>query len=366
MAGSSPVTGSYARGLVAARELAELTILGNWRGPRAEGGGMASLLRSSGLLGSWMCLIALAHEARAGSPDPRTLRDQLEDQLLDGDRDAEDIAALHLGRQGLPSQAGGHAYVAVQGFTADVAGKRELGAFLVLQAAFGPFRLTGSATLGTGTGRRACASVIGSADLPVPSVPPLFSFPVAPTTRGVFQQVVEAAPKATTPIAVTTDVARSCVRAAWRMLGIADDSRIDSLASRARSSASLPEVRLRAMRTIDESGRLTLTEADPYHYTEAGGATNVLEARLTFRLDRLLFADDEVSLERVRIERSELRSRTAAKVLQMLFEWQRAYSLLQDPTLSSDDHFSAILREVEASAVLDVLTDGWLVVFAPH
>ena len=85
----------------------------------------------------------------------------------------------------------------------------------------------------------------------------------------------------------------------------------------------------------------------------------MLEARLTFRLDRLLFADDEVSLERVRIERSELRSRTAAKVLQMLFEWQRAYSLLQDPTLSSDDHFSAILREVEASAVLDVLTDGW-------
>ena len=98
-------------------------------------------------------------------------------------------------------------------------------------------------------------SVTGSADLPVPSVP-LFSFPVAPTTRGVFQQVVEAAPKATTPIAVTTDVARSCVRAAWRMLGIADDSRIDSLASRARSSASLPEVRLRAMRTIDESDDL--------------------------------------------------------------------------------------------------------------
>ena len=113
------------------------------------------------------------------------------------------------------------------------------------------------------------------------------------------------------------------------------------------------------MRTIDESGRLTLTEADPYHYSETGGATNVLEARLTFRLDRLLFADDEVSLERVRIERSELRSRTAAKVLQTLFEWQRAYSLLQDPTLSSDEHFSAMLREVEASAVLDVLTDGW-------
>jgi hypothetical protein len=131
------------------------------------------------------------------------------------------------------------------------------------------------------------------------------------------------------------------------------------MASRARSSAALPEVRLRAVRSIDESGRLTLTEADPYHYTEAGGATSLLEARLTFRLDRLLFADDEVSLERVRIDRSELRSRTAAKVLQTLFEWQRAYALLQDPALSTDEHFAALLREIEAGAVLDVMTDGW-------
>jgi hypothetical protein len=161
------------------------------------------------------------------------------------------------------------------------------------------------------------------------------------------------------PVVVTTEVARSCVRAAWRALGIADDGSIDSLAARARSSAALPELRLRAVRTLDESGKVVYSDADPYHYTEAGAATNWIEARLTFRLDRLLFADDEVSLERIRLERSEARSRAAAKVLQALFEWQRAYALVAEPALSTAEHFAAVLRELEASAVLDVMTDGW-------
>src|SRR5262249_28762397 len=132
-----------------------------------------------------------------------------------------------------------------------------------------------------------------------------------------------------------------------------------SMASRARTSAALPELRLRAVRTVDESGRITLSDTDPYRYTEAGGATNWLEARLTFRLDRLIFADEEVSLERGRRDRTEVRARTAAKVLQVLFEWQRARALLEEPTLSSAEHFAAVLREIEASAILDVMTDGW-------
>jgi hypothetical protein len=161
------------------------------------------------------------------------------------------------------------------------------------------------------------------------------------------------------PIVLTTELARNCVRAAWRAIGVAGDAGIDAMASRARGSAALPELRLRVMRTIDESGRVTLSDTDPFRYTEAGGATNWLEARLTFRLDRLIFADEEVSLERARVDRSELRARTAAKVLQTLFEWQRAYALLADASLPSADHFAAELRELEAAAILDVMTDGW-------
>jgi hypothetical protein len=178
---------------------------------------------------------------------------------------------------------------------------------------------------------------------------------VAP--RAPAPRTVESAEKST--IVVTTDLARSCVKAAWRALGVADDARLDSLVSRARSSAVLPELRLRLARTIDESGRLTVTDADPDRYTAAGGATNWFEARVSFRLDRLLFADDEIPLERLRLDRSELRSRTAAKVLQALFEWQRAYALAQENGTTSDEHFAAVVRELEAAAILDVMTDGW-------
>ena len=160
-------------------------------------------------------------------------------------------------------------------------------------------------------------------------------------------------------ITVTADVARSCVRAALRAMGLGDDNRLDSVAARARSSAALPELRLRAVRTLGESGRISLTEDDPSRYVASGAASNVLEARLTFRLDRLLFADEEIMVERARLDRSELRSRTAAKVLQLLFEWQRAYALAQDASLPAEDRFAAVVREAEASALLDVMTGGW-------
>jgi hypothetical protein len=170
----------------------------------------------------------------------------------------------------------------------------------------------------------------------------------------------EAARGAAAPgVVLRNDVVLACVRAAWQATGLLDDSRLDSLAARARASSLLPELRLRVARTIDESGRLTLSDTDPGHYTETGAATNWIEARLAFRLDRLLFADDELSLERIRIERSELRSRTAAKVTQVLFEWQRAYALLQGPALAPEEQVAAVLRELEATSILDVMTEGW-------
>ena len=191
------------------------------------------------------------------------------------------------------------------------------------------------------------------------------AWPAAPADEaspraGIAQTPVLRVERATTPaMTVTTEVARSCVRAALRAMGVGDDNRLDSAAARARSSAALPELRLRAVRTLGETGRVSLSENDPSQYVASGAATNLLEARLTFRLDRLLFADEEMAVERARLDRSELRSRTAAKVLQALFEWQRAYVLSQDPALPAEDRFSAALREAESSAILDVMTGGW-------
>ncbi|HEX9297122.1 MAG TPA: hypothetical protein VF881_14865 [Polyangiaceae bacterium] len=311
-------------------------------------------------MSSWVVAsaIALAPRARAGSPDPRTLRDQLEQQVLDGDRDGEDLATLHFARQGAPSRRGGSAYLGISGYAAErVDGRRELGVMLIFQLPLERFA------------RVPPPPPPLAAPLETTIVPPfdaLGEAPVGPASSpaGVSEPTQVPAGHAAPPVVVvTTGVARACVRAAWKALGLADDSRIDSMAQRARTSAMLPELRLRAAHTIDESGRLTVTDTDPGRYTEVGAATSWLEARLTFQLDRLLFAEDEVSLERIRIERSELRSRTSAKVLQALFEWQRAYALVQEPTLSTEEHFAAVLRELEASAILDVMTDGWFARF---
>ena len=143
---------------------------------------MASLLRSGGFLGRGFALSRWPARLVRARPIPRTLRDQLEDQLLDGDRDAEDLAALHLGRQGLPSHSGAHAYVALQGFAADIAGGRELGAFLVLQVPLDRFASPARAPVGPIPGE-GMPITSDSADLRAPSVP-LLSFPVAPSHAG--------------------------------------------------------------------------------------------------------------------------------------------------------------------------------------
>lgn len=157
---------------------------------------------------------------------------------------------------------------------------------------------------------------------------------------------------------LSSSVARACVLAAMREQGLADDERLDSLASRARASAALPDLRLRASRATDASLRLSPTQYDPYRYTEGEAAGQRLEATVSFRLDRLLFADQEVALERIRLQRLEARSKLVTRVLRALFDWQRAKALEEDEGLSPEEQISAHLRALEAEATLSVLTGG--------
>ena len=85
----------------------------------------------------------------------------------------------------------------------------------------------------------------------------------------------------------------------------------------------------------------------------------MLELRLTWRLDRLLYAGDEPTLERVRLERLDARSRLATRTLEVLFTWERATVELRQATTGSPEETSARLRASEARATLDVLTAGW-------
>jgi hypothetical protein len=137
------------------------------------------------------------------------------------------------------------------------------------------------------------------------------------------------------------------------------DARIDALASRARTAALLPELRLRASRSVDEGQTLSPTEYDPARVTASGSVSLWLEARATWRLDRLLFADEEVALERAKSQRAEAQAKLIERVLGLLFTWQRAVAREDDAAAPPEEHLAAALKRIEAEVELDILTAGW-------
>jgi hypothetical protein len=320
---------------------------------------------------TWLTFFAMT-PARAALPDFRALQGRLEDQLMEGEIDAEDFLAWHLAPGAPMGRPRGAAYLGIEAYVVDKAiGAADMGAMLVVELPLERFArprtlsapaLTAPVLGATPEDLGAGWLGAGAQEGPVADgMVPMFQVGEAPSRAGLAETAVAKIDRVMPGpvIAVTTEVARSCVRAALRAIGLADDNRLESVASRARSSAALPELRLRAVRTLGESGRISLSEDDPSRYVASGAATNVLEARVTFRLDRLLFADEEIVVERARLDRSEQRMRVTAKVLQALFEWQKAYALLQDAALPPEDRFSAVLREAESSAILDMMTGGW-------
>lgn len=172
-----------------------------------------------------------------------------------------------------------------------------------------------------------------------------------------------------TTLALTSRLARNSVSAAWRAAGIGpDDARLDSIVSRARWSAVLPEARLRAVR-FDDARLATDTGTDSTRWRDSAGANVGFEGRLTWRLDRLLYADDEPAFERMRLERHDARARIASRTLEALFHWQRAWIDLRSlPALSKGtrEEVDAALRVLEAEAALDVLTGGWFATARPQ
>ncbi|WP_437777234.1 hypothetical protein [Sorangium sp. So ce1097] len=186
---------------------------------------------------------------------------------------------------------------------------------------------------------------------PAPELP---QAPPAPPSAG-------AEPPLPLPVRVTPAMAREAVEAALRQSRLLDPgARIDALAARARTSSLLPELRLRVSRLVDEAESLAPTEYDPARRTASGGTSLWLEARATWRLDRLVFVDEEIALERLRRDRAELQAKLTARVLELLFAWQRAVALAADPGRSPEEHRAATLEALEAEASLDLLTGGWM------
>ncbi len=159
---------------------------------------------------------------------------------------------------------------------------------------------------------------------------------------------------------VTREVAKNMVAAAWRATGLGtDDDHLEGMLARTHSSALLPEVHVRAARKIDDE-IYGPTPADiTYSVAYPDRVENLFEARLTWKLDRLVYSNEEPSIERLKLERVDARARIAAHVLAVLSEWQRAWvdlhSLPEDAPASLD----ATMRMSDAEASLDVVTGGF-------
>lgn len=167
------------------------------------------------------------------------------------------------------------------------------------------------------------------------------------------------APPSVAPL-VTARFASGVLAAAFRMAGFPAAQRFaDDLVTRARLSALLPDLSVRVARSTDQSLRFSPTADDPYRYSEGGGVGLWLEARATWRLDGLLFHRDELSVQRLRIERADAAARLQKRVLELLFDWEKAELGAADPEAPPEDRRAAALRASVARVTLDVLTGGW-------
>jgi hypothetical protein len=159
---------------------------------------------------------------------------------------------------------------------------------------------------------------------------------------------------------LTPTLASATVAAALRVNGAAQQLRhLESMAARSRAAAGLPEVRLGAGTSRDESLRLAPTLDDPARFTRDGGRDLWFEARLTWRLDSAVFSKDEIAIERLKAQHHEDRSRLTREVLDALAEWQRARLSLATELLLPEERDAAELRELTALFRLDIASDGW-------
>ena len=306
---------------------------------------MGRPMRSSFGIGILVCAVLLSPAPARADPLFGWGENALEDAYLDGDLDEEDHVAMRVGGHLGASDVHGESWLSLVGFTRALqSGKNDVGAFVVV---------------GLALDRLVTGPVHRLAD------PPHAQTPGAPAASPPAAPAAQQNERSLNALAAASSLAHACVAAAWRTSGLGvDDARIDSIVSRSRSSALLPETRMRAMRLwTDAAHTTTVASADGSTLYDAIGANLVLELRLTWRFDRLVYAGDEATLERVRLERQEARSRMATRTLEALFAWQRASAEAAESVPGSHEELAAGLRLAEASATLDVLTGGW---FSDH
>jgi hypothetical protein len=135
--------------------------------------------------------------------------------------------------------------------------------------------------------------------------------------------------------------------------------RLDKLARQERASGLLPEVRLRGAHGVDESLALDSVGNFSGETSSRGGSDSVVEARLTFHLERLLAPQSSTSLERLRQSVLEHQEQQVELGLELLATVSEAEALLMLEELTDAERVKHAARGRAARIRLHVLTGGW-------
>lgn len=241
-----------------------------------------------------------------------------------------------------PQGANGHFEVALHARSTQATARTERAAWL---------------TLSLPLDRAAVPRVTEAPSVPQPAAP-------APAASGAPR--VEPARVSFQQLRSLSELSRRATVAALAVVGTAAERRrLDSLSARARSSALLPELRLRVLRNSDQALRWIPTTDDPYRITQADGTGLVLEGAATFRLDRLLFAHEELAVERLRQDAGAARLKLEGRVLEAVLGLFRERELACRDDGDEPESARHAVRVLELFTELDALTAGWFSEQAP-
>jgi Outer membrane efflux protein len=138
---------------------------------------------------------------------------------------------------------------------------------------------------------------------------------------------------------------------------------LEGVRERARIAGWLPVLTVRAGRNSDRSLRLTPTDTDPDRWQLTGGSDLRLEAQVTWDLDRLAFAPEEIAIERLRAQQLEAEQALTKRILDLVSRWVRSDVALQAADLLPEEQTHHWLERMAAELELDVLSHGW---FSSH
>lgn len=135
--------------------------------------------------------------------------------------------------------------------------------------------------------------------------------------------------------------------------------RLAVLGQRSRWSGLSPELRLRGATGIDQTRSTDSAGIVPGEETLRDASDSLVEVRLTFHLERLLYSGQEVALERARQQLMADRVELRAALGRELLTYRHAVRRLHDEELLEEDRADAEFDAERARLALFLLTDGW-------